>query len=98
MIRLLYPKLSQRIVLALVLGIAHVAAGQAPALTRKRPTSRRDAFPPELVKWSPAADNPIFTAEGPGHWDVKIRERGWILREADTYRMWFTGYDGTREG
>ncbi|MCI0333187.1 MAG: glycosylase [Planctomycetes bacterium] len=55
-------------------------------------------FPPELVDWAPRAGNPVFTAEGPGHWDVKIRERGWILREGDTYHLWFTGYDGSRDG
>ena len=54
-------------------------------------------FPPELVRWSPRPGDPIFTAEGPGHWDVKIRERGWILRSGDSYQLWFTGYDGTRE-
>ena len=40
----------------------------------------------------------MFAAAGAGHWDVKIRERGWILREGDTYHLWYTGYDGTRDG
>jgi len=57
-----------------------------------------EEFPPELVRFRAVEDNPIFTARGEGHWDVKIRERGWILREGDTYHMWFTGYDGSREG
>jgi len=60
--------------------------------------SAEELFPPELVRFEPAANNPVFVAEGPGHWDVKIRERGWILREDDGYHLWFTGYDGTREG
>lgn len=55
-------------------------------------------FPPELVQFVPYDKNPVFTAEGPGHWDVKIRERGWILREGDAWRLWFTGYDGTTNG
>jgi hypothetical protein len=55
-------------------------------------------FPPDLVNWSPRPGNPIFTAEGPGHWDVAIRERGWILRQGNAYHLWFTGYDGTRDG
>src|SRR6185369_693564 len=54
-------------------------------------------FPTELVNWSPHAGNPIFTAEGPGHWDTKIRERGWILRDGDQFRLWFTGYAGRRD-
>ena len=57
-----------------------------------------DDFPPELTQFSPSERNPIFTAAGPGHWDVKIRERGWILREGDQWKMWYTGYDGTRPG
>ncbi|WP_339625503.1 glycosylase [Gimesia maris] len=55
-------------------------------------------FPEELTRFQPYASNPIFEAQGPGHWDVKIRERGWILKEGDFYHLWFTGYDGTREG
>jgi hypothetical protein len=55
-------------------------------------------FPPELVEWSPRPGNPVFTAAGPEHWDVKIRERGWILREGPVWHLWFTGYDGTRDG
>jgi len=51
-----------------------------------------------LVEFVPYDKNPIFTAEGPGHWDVNIRERGWILRDGDEWHLWFTGYDGTREG
>ena len=55
-------------------------------------------FPPELVDFVPYKENPVFTAGGAGQWDARIRERGWILREGDLYRMWYTGYDGTREG
>lgn len=54
-------------------------------------------FPPELVDFAPGAHNPVFTAEA-GHWDAKIRERGWIMREGDTYHLWYTGYDGSRDG
>lgn len=55
-------------------------------------------FPAELVNFAPAPQNPVFTAQGPGHWDVKIRERGWILQEGAAWHLWYTGYDGTREG
>ncbi len=54
-------------------------------------------FPRDLVKWTPYSGNPIFSAEGPGHWDVKIRERGWIMRDGNAFRLWFTGYDGKRD-
>lgn len=55
-------------------------------------------FPPELVRFEPLPGNPVFTGAGPGHWDARIRERGWILREDGQYKLWYTGYDGTREG
>ncbi len=40
----------------------------------------------------------VFSPGDESDWDSAIRERGWILKEGDTYRMWYTGYDGTREG
>ena len=64
----------------------------------------QNLFPPELVTFTPHASNPIFTAAGDGNWDAKIRERGWILFDPaasdkqSAWRMWYTGYDGTREG
>lgn len=63
-----------------------------------------ELFPDDLTTFSPNAANPVFTAQGDGHWDVKIRERGWILFDKEVedgtpaWRMWYTGYDGTREG
>jgi len=55
-------------------------------------------YPAELVEFVPSADNPVFSEGEPGQWDQKIRERGWILREADGYHLWYTGYDGTKLG
>ncbi|MDA0810285.1 MAG: glycosylase [Planctomycetota bacterium] len=63
-----------------------------------------ELFPKELTKFAPTAANPVFTAQGEGHWDVKIRERGWIMFDQNAaagspaWRMWYTGYDGTRDG
>lgn len=57
-----------------------------------------DLFPPEFDHFEPAGNNPVFTAQGPGHWDAKIRERGWILRDGDVWHLWYTGYDDTRGG
>jgi sucrose-6-phosphate hydrolase SacC (GH32 family) len=50
------------------------------------------------VSFQRGPQNPVFTAAGPGHWDAKIRERGWVLREGETWHLWYTGYDGTRAG
>jgi len=40
---------------------------------------------------------PLFQGQ-PNGWDTAIRERGWIMYDVDHYKMWYTGYDGTREG
>lgn len=52
-------------------------------------------FPPELVAFTPIESNPVFEGAGPGHWDERIRERGWILYENNTYHLWYTGYQST---
>lgn len=57
-----------------------------------------DEFPPELTQFVADERNPLFKGQGEGYWDVKIRERGWILREGDQWKLWYTGYDGTRPG
>ena len=51
-----------------------------------------EEFPSEIVDFVPGENNPLFTGQGEGHWDARIRERGWILREDGVYHMWFTGY------
>src|SRR5262245_14037677 len=61
------------------------------------PPSTVAEFPPELVRFTPYNQNPVFTA-APGQWDAKIRERGWIMRDGEHWHLWYTGYDGTREG
>lgn len=67
--------------------------------------AQAEHFPSQFVNFDPAPENPVFVGAGLGHWDVKIRERGWMLidhpKSPDAkplYRMWYTGYDGTREG
>ncbi len=52
--------------------------------------------PAALKDFSAYRDNPVFTGRGPGHWDAVIRERGWILRDGDRWRLWYTGYDGEK--
>jgi len=54
-------------------------------------------FPAELVHFSSYKNNPVFTPVK-GEWDAKIRERGWIRREGGDWKLWYTGYDGTKEG
>lgn len=49
-------------------------------------------LPSALAEFKPIAANPVFAGE-PGQWDALIRERGWIMKDGDTYRLWYTGYD-----
>lgn len=74
-------------------------AVMAAAVVAKPPAAQQAvAFPRELVEWTPRASNPVFRGAGQGHWDAAIRERGWMLREGDVFRLWYSGYNGTREG
>ena len=69
--------------------------GPSTAVRAEEPAAE---FASELLHWEPYAKNPVFVAAGPDHWDEKIRERGWIIKEGDLWSLWYTGYDGTREG
>src|ERR1700733_15623433 len=77
---------------------AALVAVQVPCVPFRSVGDEPNEFPPELTRFEPAPQNPVFTAEGPGHWDVKMRERGWILREGDAWHLFYSGYDGTRAG
>jgi beta-1,2-mannobiose phosphorylase / 1,2-beta-oligomannan phosphorylase len=57
------------------------------------PPSRAQEFPPQLVKWVPLRERPVFQGGGDNAWDRKIRERGWILQIDGTYHLWYTGYN-----
>ena len=94
------PALRWPVVLTLLSAtVFAMPANIAPrTFAQNQPATAAAAFPPELVDWIPDPSNPVFTAGGAGRWDRKIRERGWILREKDAYHLWFTGYDGTRQG
>jgi hypothetical protein len=50
-------------------------------------------FPTELVDFVPYAGNPVFGGTGKDTWDRRIRERGYILKEGDLWRLWYTGYN-----
>ena len=49
-------------------------------------------LPSAFAEFDAHAKNPVFSGE-PGEWDAMIRERGWILKDGDQYRMWYTGYN-----
>jgi len=83
------------VLLAICIALAGLVLALAPTATELRAT---EAFPAELVSFTPDAHNPLFTAASAGEWDAKIRERGWIMRDGADWKLWYTGYDGTKEG
>ena len=50
-------------------------------------------FPSELVDFVPYAGNPVFAGTGRDTWDRQIRERGYIFKEGNLWRLWYTGYN-----
>jgi len=71
--------MSRSILTALVLLVASTGAAQDP-------------FPRELVVFRPEPAEPVFTGGGKGKWDERIRERGWIIKDGDTFKLWYTGF------
>ncbi len=71
-------------------------AGAIPALVGSPAARAASPFPPELTDWVPHRGNPLFAGTGRDTWDREIRERGFILREGDAWRLWYTGYDPSR--
>jgi hypothetical protein len=53
-------------------------------------------FPPELVDWVRDERSPLFEGTGRDTWDREIRERGFVLREPDGWKLWYTGYDSRK--
>lgn len=50
-----------------------------------------EEFPAEMVDFQPYEKNPVFRGTDAENWDQKIRERGYILKEAGLYKMWYSG-------
>lgn len=44
------------------------------------------------AEWTGCAVNPVFEGR-PGQWDARIRERGWIMKDGDLWKLWYTGYN-----
>lgn len=62
------------------------------------PLQAADPWPEALTRFEPLATQPVFRGAGEGAWDARIRERGAILQDGDGWKLWYTGYDGTRPG
>lgn len=49
-------------------------------------------LPDALLNFKAVQVAPVFSG-AVGQWDSLIRERGWIMKSRDRYRMWYTGYN-----
>lgn len=89
---------SWRPIAARSLGLALLMGALLPiSLPAQPPAIDRTLWPNELTEFTPAAFNPVFQGTGvPGSWEMKIRERGWIERGPDHWRLWYTGFDGEK--
>ena len=76
------------------LRVVLLAAAGLPFLAGQTSDAAADEeFPAEVVDFAPYEGNPVFAGSGEDTWDRTIRERGYILREGDTYHLWYTGYN-----
>ncbi len=84
--------------LLLLLTVLTAYCGNDRNTAEKQPagTMQSEKFPPEIVDFAPFDGNPVFTGTGKDSWDAKIRERGYILYEGNTFHMWYTGYNDSR--
>ena len=83
-----FPALARAAAMAVLLLLVAISSGSSPPVA-----GAESGFPRELVDWVPYGGNPLFTGTGRDTWDREIRERGFILREGDTWKLWYTGYN-----
>ena len=76
----------------IILFILLVMACNNPSSGTKDTRSGPSLFPTEIVDFISYIGNPVFSGTGTNTWDEVIRERGYILKEADGYHLWYTGY------
>lgn len=89
---------SSGVLAVLLLGVGGDAASQGLPTVAVRAEASQSArgWPERLVHWQPAPARPLFSGGGDGAWDERIRERGWILLEGETYHLFYTGYNEDR--
>ena len=75
----------------IILILSGCKSGHAPSDKQ----NDNNKFPNEMVSFTPYKSNPVFEGTGADTWDRTIRERGFILYENGTYKLWYTGYKNT---
>ena len=88
-----HVEMKTRLILAAVL-IILISSSCGQRKRGDKTAVKGDPFPKEMVEFVPYENNPVFTGTGQDTWDRTIRERGFILNENGTYKLWYTGYNG----
>lgn len=83
----------KRILIQLQTGLALLLILTACQNQKKNKTADEE-FPSEMVDFKPYENNPVFSGTNSDTWDRQIRERVYILKEDNLYRMWYSGYNG----
>lgn len=83
-------------------GMTYVFAGSDTGTTATAEAVVSAEVPSQLLRFQAAVKElpsgdlaklpPVFQGR-PGHWDARIRERGWIVRDGSEWKLWYTGYD-----
>ena len=60
------------------------------------PVSSAEEKSPVAIQWKGVDTNPVFTGR-PGKWDDLIRERGWVMKDGDIWKLWYTGYNKSKQ-
>lgn len=82
-----------KLILAAILMI-FVFSSCRPKQKVDKASPQGDPFPKEMTRFIPYKNNPVFKGSGLETWDRSIRERGFILNDNGTFKMWYTGYNG----
>ena len=80
--------------------VLFVVFTMANCKTKQKPSGQNEdgvKFAASMVEFTPYEANPVFQGTGTDTWDKYIRERGFILKEGEEYKMWYTGYTADSE-
>lgn len=68
-----------------------------PAIVVLAAVAQAAEYPAALVDFGPPSPTPLFAGGGPDAWDRDLRERGWIVRTAEGWHLWYTGSNPDRD-
>lgn len=86
------PLGERNMIIMIFLALLGISCNKPAPSKQEKPGTAENLFPEEMIAFTPYEKNPVFAGTRANTWDQAIRERGYILREADGYHLWYTGY------